>query len=299
MSAVQLPTPRARRLLRTLLRRGPRRVSAIIAEAQRRGIPAWALRKAKARERVRSSRKGFGPGNVVMWAPSWRWAIPRWPHVTADEPSETDAPSPPRCAWDGCTDPSHSLRARYCAAHTERSLQESKRAWRLRHEALVREAMARLVPRRPRASVERRARANQLETGTDAPRVRLSPSQTGNGVSDTRGPARSAAYRTITERSVSRGCPRLSVRLEPVLLSRVTEAARVEGIPISDVLRRAVRIYTEDVGPDGVMIRLAPFDRERLVKRLRDYPRHNPRAVLERFVQLALDGGWILTDRVP
>lgn len=296
MSAVQLPTPRARRLLRTLLRRGPRKASAIIAEAERRGIPAWALRKAKAREHVRSSRTGFGPGHVVMWNPSWRWGVWRAPVKEPDESPENAAPSLPLCAWDGCTDPARSLRARYCAVHAKRSLDESKRTWRRRHEALVREAMARLALRRQRVP-DGPGRENRAITGAGVPRLRSSPSPIVNGVSDTHDPSHNAAYRDIAEHALSRGRPRLSVRLAPDLLDRVTAQAHAEGIPVSDVLRRAVGIYTEDVGLDGVMIPLAPYDRERLVKRLRDYAGQAPRAVLARFVQLALDGGWILTDR--
>ena len=63
------------------------------------------------------------------------------------------------------------------------------------------------------------------------------------------------------------------------------------------MLRKSLETYTEDVGPGGVMIRLTPYYREELVKRLRDYPGQEPRAVLERFMQLALDGAWFLTDR--
>jgi len=75
------------------------------------------------------------------------------------------------------------------------------------------------------------------------------------------------------------------------------EIARAEGVPASDILRKSLAIYTEDVGAEGVMIPLTPYYREQLVKRLRDYPGQNPRAVLERFMQLALDGSWPLTDR--
>jgi hypothetical protein len=96
---------------------------------------------------------------------------------------------------------------------------------------------------------------------------------------------------------MSRGCPRLSVRLEPALLERVTETAHRDGVPVSDVLRTSVAIYTEDVGADGVMIPLTPYYRDQLVKRLRDDPGQKPREVLERFLQLALDGAWMLTDR--
>lgn len=98
---------------------------------------------------------------------------------------------------------------------------------------------------------------------------------------------------------ISRGRPRLSVRLDPALLDRVTARARAEGVPVSDVLRKSLVTYTTDVGADAVVIPLTPYYRAELVKRLRDYPGHEPRAVLARFVQLALDGGWILTDRVP
>ncbi len=97
---------------------------------------------------------------------------------------------------------------------------------------------------------------------------------------------------------MSRGRPRLTVRLEPALLERVTEAARRDGVPVSDVLRKSLAIYTEPVGEDGVMIRLTPFYREALLKRLHDdYPGHRPAAVLERLLQLALDGSWLFTDR--
>jgi hypothetical protein len=59
-----------------------------------------------------------------------------------------------------------------------------------------------------------------------------------------------------------------------------------------------VAIYVaEDVGAEVVMIRLTPYYREQLVKRLREYPGQAPAAVLERFLQLALDGAWQLTDR--
>ena len=62
-------------------------------------------------------------------------------------------------------------------------------------------------------------------------------------------------------------------------------------------MRRSVAIFTRDVGDEGVMIRLTPYYREQLMKRLRDYPGQQPAAVLERFMQLALDGALIMTDR--
>ena len=96
---------------------------------------------------------------------------------------------------------------------------------------------------------------------------------------------------------MSRGHPRLSVRLEPGLLQRVTAKARAERVPVSDLLRKSLAIYAEDVGPDSVMIRLTPYYRQQLLKRLGDYPGQAPAVVLERFMQLALDGSWILTDR--
>jgi hypothetical protein len=46
-----------------------------------------------------------------------------------------------------------------------------------------------------------------------------------------------------------------------------------------------------------VIIPLTPYYRDQLVKRLRDYPGQKPREVLEWFLQLAIDGAWILTDR--
>ena len=96
---------------------------------------------------------------------------------------------------------------------------------------------------------------------------------------------------------MSRGRPRLTVRLEPGLLERVTARARTEGVPVSDMLRKSLETYTENVGPEGVMIRLTPYYREQLVKRLREHPGQKPVAVLEWFMQLALDGMWLLTDR--
>ena len=45
------------------------------------------------------------------------------------------------------------------------------------------------------------------------------------------------------------------------------------------------------------MIRLTPYYREQLVKRLREYPGQESGTILERFMQLALDGSWLLTDR--
>lgn len=92
---------------------------------------------------------------------------------------------------------------------------------------------------------------------------------------------------------MSRGRPRLSVRLEPSLLDRVMARARAEGVPVSDMLRRSLATYTEDVGPESVMIRLSPYYREQLLRRLRDYPDQKPSALLERFLQLAIDGAWI------
>ena len=86
-------------------------------------------------------------------------------------------------------------------------------------------------------------------------------------------------------------------RLKPSLLDRVIAKARAEGIPVSDMLRRSLEIYTEDIGPEGVMIRLTPYYREQLIKRLGEYPGQEPGAVLERFMQLALDGAWLITDR--
>lgn len=97
---------------------------------------------------------------------------------------------------------------------------------------------------------------------------------------------------------MSRGHPRVSVRLDPALLNRVTARARAEAIHVSDILRRSLAIYTEDAEACGVMIRLTPYYRGQLRKRLHDdYPNHEPAAVLERFMQLALDGSWLLTDR--
>ena len=96
---------------------------------------------------------------------------------------------------------------------------------------------------------------------------------------------------------MSRGRPRLTVRLEPGLRDRVTAKARAKGIPVSDMLREALEACTDDVGPNSVIIRLTPYYRGQLVRRLAEYPRQAPAAVLERFVQLALDGAWLLTDR--
>jgi hypothetical protein len=50
---------------------------------------------------------------------------------------------------------------------------------------------------------------------------------------------------------MSRGCPRLSVRVEPALLERVTETAHRNGVPVSAVLRTSVAIYTQDVVRTG------------------------------------------------
>lgn len=96
---------------------------------------------------------------------------------------------------------------------------------------------------------------------------------------------------------MSRGRPRLSVRLEPDLFDRVTAKARAEGVQVSEILRKSLAIYTQDIGDEGVMIRLTPYYREQLIKRLHDYPGQETGAVLERFMQLALDGSWLLTDR--
>ena|SRR5215469_8181347 len=96
---------------------------------------------------------------------------------------------------------------------------------------------------------------------------------------------------------MSRGHPRLTVRLDPALLASVAAKAETEGVPVSSVLRTSVAIFTQDVGDEGVMIRLTPYYREQLVKRLRDYPGQQPAVVLERFMQLALDGAWVMTDR--
>ena len=106
------------------------------------------------------------------------------------------------------------------------------------------------------------------------------------------------AKRSVREAAVvSRGRARLSVRLESGLTDSVAARAHTEGIPVSGVVRKSLKTYTEDVGPEGVMIRLTPYYREQLVKRLREYPGQEPGAVLERFMQLALDGSWLLTDR--
>ncbi len=59
------------------------------------------------------------------------------------------------------------------------------------------------------------------------------------------------------------------------------------------MLRKSLETYTEHVGPEGVMIRLTPYYREQLIKRLGEYPGQQPAAVLERFMQLALDGSWL------
>ena len=96
---------------------------------------------------------------------------------------------------------------------------------------------------------------------------------------------------------MSRGHPRLTVRLEPGLLDRVTAKARAEGIAVSEMLREALEIWMEDVGPAAVIIRLTPYYRAQLVRRLGDYRGQAPAAVLERFMQLALDGAWLWTDR--
>jgi hypothetical protein len=96
---------------------------------------------------------------------------------------------------------------------------------------------------------------------------------------------------------MSRGHPRLTVRLEPELLESVNAKARATGVSGSSILRTSLAVFTRDVGDDGVMIRLTPYYREQLVKRLRDYPGQEPSAILERFMQLALDGAWLMTDR--
>ncbi len=142
------PTTRARALLRRMLRRGARPARAVMAEAERRGIAAWALRKAKTREDVASTREGFGRRGEWMWEPSWQWELPNLLRRSRPAPGEENIPPPPRCAWQGCTDAPRSPRARYCAAHARLSIQENKRTWKRRHKALVREAMARLAARR-------------------------------------------------------------------------------------------------------------------------------------------------------
>ena len=96
---------------------------------------------------------------------------------------------------------------------------------------------------------------------------------------------------------MSRGHRRLTVRLETELLGCIIAKARAEGVTISSILRTSLAIFTQDVGDAGVVIRLTPYYREQLVKRLRDFPGQRPSAVLERFMQLALDGAWVMTDR--
>lgn len=148
------PTTQARLLLRSLLGRGKRPACDIMAESERRGIPPWALRKAKAGEGVRSTREGFGPGSKVMWGhplEEYRaWSATHYPSLPAA------TPPPPPCVWQGCADAPRSSRAQYCPTHARLRNQASKRRWKQRHAALLREATARLViaMRRSRASVQ-------------------------------------------------------------------------------------------------------------------------------------------------
>ena len=81
----------------------------------------------------------------------------------------------------------------------------------------------------------------------------------------------------------------LTGRFEPALLDRVKTKARADGIPVSDMLGKSLEVYTQDVAPEGVMIRPTPYYRGELGQ--------TSAAVLERFMQLALDGAWTLTDR--
>ena len=94
---------------------------------------------------------------------------------------------------------------------------------------------------------------------------------------------------------MSRGHRRLTVRLDPRLRDRAKAKARAEGIQVSEMLREALETWMEDVGP-AVMIRLTPYYRAQLVRRPGNYQGQAPAAVLERFMQLALDGAWLLTD---
>lgn len=90
----------------------------------------------------------------------------------------------------------------------------------------------------------------------------------------------------------------MSVRLDPALLDRVIVKAQAERVDVSEVLRKALAVYTGDATACGVMVPLTPYYREQLRKRLHDdYPNHKPTAVLERLLQLALDGSWLLTDQ--
>jgi hypothetical protein len=60
-------TTQARRLIRDALARGPQPYREMRRTLDAAGIPAWAVRHAKAKERVVIRRRGFGRGHVRTW----------------------------------------------------------------------------------------------------------------------------------------------------------------------------------------------------------------------------------------
>ena len=279
MATPNFPVERARALLERLIPDGGSAPARKVHEAARRaGVPEWAIRKARKSLEIEVRFVGFG-GNgwwEWRWAKSWTWRPPAPP-----------APSPPVCAWPCCTLAPRSKKATYCAIHKPASVRRNKREWARKDRALLCRARKRLAQRVDRV----RLRAAGV-VGTPVPEP---PSECLQGNlplldAEAKPGVRKAAM-------VNRSHPRLSVRLGPGLMDRVTARAHTEGISVSVMLRKSLEAYTEDVGPEGVMIRLTPYYREQLVKRLGEYPGQEPGAVLERFMQLALDGSWLMTDR--
>ena len=192
-------------------------------------MPEWAIRKARKSLALEVGFVGFGGDG--WW--EWRWGKPR-----TRSPAPDLAP-PPVCAWLGCDLAPRSKKATYCAIHKPASVCRNKREWARKDRALLRRARKRLVQRVDR--VRLRA-AGVVETPVPEP-----PSECLQGNlplldADAKRSEREAAV-------VSRGSPRLSVRLEPGLLLRVIAKARAEGVTVSDVLRKSLATYTEDVGP--------------------------------------------------
>lgn len=279
MSTPEFPVRRARALLERLIPTDRGAPAQKVNEAARReGVPEWAIRKARKTLDIEVGFVGFGRHG--WW--EWRWAKP-W---TRTPP--TPGPAPPLvCAWPGCALAPRSKKATYCAVHKPASVCRNKREWARKDRALLRRARKRLVQRVDRV----RLRAAGV-VGTPVPEP---PSECLQGNlplldAEAKPGVRKAAM-------VNRSHTRLSVRLGPGLMNRVTARAHTEGISVSVMLRKSLEAYTGDVGPEGVMIRLTPYYREQLVKRLREYPGQESGTVLERFMQLALDGSWLLTDR--
>ncbi len=103
---------------------------------------------------------------------------------------------------------------------------------------------------------------------------------------------RLSEQRVVPSYIMSRGSPRLSVRVSPDQVERVEALARDKGCTVSDVFRKALAVYTEEVGSDAVLIPLTLYYRDQLLIRLQNYSGRRPREVRQEFLVRALDGAW-------